>query len=161
MMLAALAQRPELLLLDEPTDGLDPVARRDILAALLEYVQGGTATVLISSHLVHELERICNWVGIMDGGRLAAEMPMERLKTGTKRLRVEGAPAGTPAAPPFLLLNRTATGNAETWVVRDWEAPMAAWFEAQGARLAAVQDLDLESGFVELLRAFRTRRMEA
>ena len=59
-MLLALAQRPELLVLDEPTDGLDPVVRRDVLAALLDYVSQQNATVFISSHLVHELERICD-----------------------------------------------------------------------------------------------------
>src|SRR4029077_11997184 len=62
MMLLALAQRPELLVLDEPTDGLDPVVRRDMLGALLDYVSQRSATVFISSHLIHELERICDWV---------------------------------------------------------------------------------------------------
>jgi len=57
MILLALAQRGELLVLDEPTDGLDPVVRRDILTALLEYVSQRKATIFISSHLVHELER--------------------------------------------------------------------------------------------------------
>ena len=66
MMLLALAVRPELLVLDEPTDGLDPVVRRDVLAALLEYVSTHNATVLISSHLVHEQERVCDWIGVMD-----------------------------------------------------------------------------------------------
>src|SRR3970282_2594241 len=56
-MLLALAQRPELLVLDEPTDGLDPVVRRDVLAALLDYVSQQNATVFISIHLVHELQR--------------------------------------------------------------------------------------------------------
>src|SRR5207244_9466350 len=83
-MLLALAQRPELLVLDEPTDGLDPVVRRDVLGAVLNYVTDVQATVLISSHLVHELERICDWVGLMDGGRLIAELPMQDFKHGLK-----------------------------------------------------------------------------
>ena len=87
MMLLALAQRPELLVLDEPTDGLDPVVRRDMLAALLDYVSERGATVFISSHLVHELERMCDWIGVMDQGRLVTELPMERFKNGIKRLR--------------------------------------------------------------------------
>jgi ABC-2 type transport system ATP-binding protein len=56
LMLLALAQRPDLLVLDEPTDGLDPVARRDVLMALIDFVSESGATVFISSHLVHELE---------------------------------------------------------------------------------------------------------
>jgi ABC-2 type transport system ATP-binding protein len=58
MMLLALSTNPELLILDEPTDGLDPVVRRDVFSSVLEYVAARNATVLISSHLVHELERI-------------------------------------------------------------------------------------------------------
>jgi ABC-2 type transport system ATP-binding protein len=58
LILLALAQRPDLLILDEPTDGLDPVVRRDVITAVLDYVAETGATVFISSHLVHELERI-------------------------------------------------------------------------------------------------------
>jgi len=74
LVLLALSQRPELLVLDEPTDGLDPVVRRDVLTAVLDYVGETGATVFISSHLVHELERICDWVGVMDDGQLVAEL---------------------------------------------------------------------------------------
>jgi len=155
MMLLALAQRPELLVLDEPTDGLDPVVRRDVLSALLEYVAQRQATVFISSHLVHELERFCDWIGVMDQGRLIVELPMERLKNGIKRLRIGGATA-TPDNLPFVLLAREpADGTGETWLVREWEPQMAAFFDAAGVSLHQVIDLDLEEGFVELLRTFR------
>jgi ABC-2 type transport system ATP-binding protein len=154
-MLLALAQRPELLVLDEPTDGLDPVVRRDVLTALLEYVSQQNATVFISSHLVHELERICDWVGVMDRGRLVAELPMHSFKNGIKRLRVANAPA-LPGDTPFVLLSREqSAGSVETWIVRGWQAPMSQYFEGVGAGLRDVVDLDLEEGFVELLRTFR------
>ncbi|MBI4499758.1 MAG: ABC transporter ATP-binding protein [Gemmatimonadetes bacterium] len=155
MMLLALAQRPELLVLDEPTDGLDPVVRRDVLSALLEYVAQHNATVFISSHLVHELERICDWVGVMDRGRLVAELPMHSFKSGIKRIRLSDPPA-LPGDTPFVLLNREpAEGSVETWVVRGWQPPMAQYFEGVGASVREVVDLDLEEGFVELLRTFR------
>jgi ABC-2 type transport system ATP-binding protein len=160
MMLLALAQRPELLVLDEPTDGLDPVVRRDMLAALIDYVSARGATVFISSHLVHELERMCDWIGVMDQGRLVTELPMERFKNGIKRLVVAGAPAEV-VAPPFSLLARERNGSAtETWLVRGWEPEMQAFFESGGASLQRVIDLDLEDGFVELLRTFRTPARE-
>ena len=159
MMLLALAQRPELLVLDEPTDGLDPVVRREVLSALLDYVSQRQATVFISSHLVHELERFCDWVGVMDDGRLITEVPMERFKNGIKRLRVSGAPR-TPADGPFVVLAREPTnGSGETWLVRDWEPRMASYFEGPGVSLHEVIDLDLEDGFVELLRTFRGPRV--
>ena len=159
-ILLALSQKPELLILDEPTDGLDPVVRRDILSAVLEYVTDEQATVLISSHLVHELERICDWVGLMDHGRLIAEVPMEDFKSGIKRLRVTSLPADVVNAP-FTLLSRHKTnganGASELLLVRGWKPAMTTYFAGAGATIDEVIDLDLEDGFVEMLRAARTR----
>ena len=155
MMLLALAVKPELLVLDEPTDGLDPVVRRDVLAALLEYVSGHGATVLISSHLVHEQERVCDWIGVMDGGRLVTEMPMHAFRSGIKRLRIAGAPAQTTPTPFGILARRASAGREEEWVVRDWRDDMTSWFSSGDAALREVVDLDLEETFVETLRAAR------
>ncbi|MHB8838956.1 MAG: ABC transporter ATP-binding protein [Gemmatimonadaceae bacterium] len=156
MMLLALATQPELLVLDEPTDGLDPVVRRDVLGALVEYVSTRNATVLVSSHLVHEQERICDWVGVMDNGALVAEMPMNTFRSGIKRLRVSGAPPVLPAAPFTLLGRATTAGAEEEWGVRGWQPEMGAWLTAQGATLREVIDLDLEESFVELLSTARS-----
>lgn len=153
MILLALAQRPDLLILDEPTDGLDPVVRREALSAILEYVSDTRATVLVSSHLVHELERFCDWIGVLDGGTMVAEMPMQEFKSGLKRLRVGSGLA--VASPPFALLAREGDGlGGEVWTVRGWRPDMATWFPA-GAPLREVIDLDLEDAFVELLRSAR------
>ena len=153
-MLLVLAQRPRLLILDEPTDGLDPVVRRDVFSALLDFCSQGAATVFISSHLVHELERICDWVGVLDRGRMIAELPMHSFKNGIKRLRVENSPS-LIGDTPFVLLMREQTPYDEIWVVRGWQAPMTQWFEGAGARVKEIVDLDLEEGFVELLRCAR------
>ena len=157
LILLALAQRPDLLVLDEPTDGLDPVVRRDLLTAVLDYVSETAATVFISSHLVHELERICDWVGVLDGGRLVAALPMQAFKNGIKRIRVAGAPDQV-GDTPFVVLGRESTpgiGRTETWIVRGWQDPMRQYFEGVGATVRDVIDLDLEEGFVELLRSSR------
>lgn len=157
LLLLALSQRPDLLVLDEPTDGLDPVVRRDVLTAVLDYVGETGATVFISSHLVHELERICDWVGVMDHGELVAQMPMTHFKNGIKRIRVDDAPQA-PDEPPFVILSRHQTNGraaSETWIVRGWEDPMRHYFDGVGATVRDVVDLDLEEGFVELLRASR------
>ena len=154
-MLLVLAQRPKLLVLDEPTDGLDPVVRRDVLTALLDFCSQGSTTVFVSSHLVHELERICDWVGVLDRGRLVTELPMHSFKQGIKRLRVSRAPS-LLGDTPFVLLLREQTPFDEIWVVRGWQAPMTQWFEGAGAELKEVVDLDLEEGFVEMLRASRS-----
>ena len=158
MILLALAQRGELLVLDEPTDGLDPVVRRDILTALLEYVSMRKATIFISSHLVHELERFCDWVAVMDDGRVVTEVPLEKLKQGTKRLVVAGAPPHIGETPFVVLSRERENGAAERWVVGQWEPEMRSYFDGLGASLVDVIDLDLEDGFVELLRGFRASR---
>jgi ABC-2 type transport system ATP-binding protein len=137
LILLALSQRPDLLVLDEPTDGLDPVVRRDVLTAVLDYVSQTSATVFISSHLVHELERICDWVGVLDGGQVVAELPMQSFKNGIKRIRVTDAPAA-PGDTPFVILNRIerdALGSMETWIVRGWQDPMRQYFEGVGANV--------------------------
>jgi ABC-2 type transport system ATP-binding protein len=159
MMLLALAQRPELLILDEPTDGLDPMVRRDVLTALLDYVGDAGATVFISSHLVHELERMCDWVGVLDHGRMVAEMPIGTLKGGIKRIRLAAPPANGHHAP-FEVLSRVQEplASCESWVVRGWSDPMLSYFDTAGATVRDVVDLDLEEVFVELLRSGREVR---
>ena len=161
MMLLALSHNPDLLVLDEPTDGLDPVVRRDVLAALLEYVSARNATVLISSHLVHEQERICDHVGVMDHGRLVAELPMASFRGGMKRLRVARGTGANGELPPFTLLSRgTTAGREEEWVVRGWHPGMREWFGSADTELREVIDLDLEESFVELLRSARQPLLE-
>jgi len=170
LILLALARRPELLILDEPTDGLDPVVRRQVLEAMLEYVSESGATVFISSHLVHELERFCDTVGVIDDGRLVTQLPMQAFKEDIKRLHVVGEAAGgeagaggPPSAPfPFTLLARRPdpVGAGESWVVRGWRPEMAEHVERAGGRVRDVVDLDLEEAFVELLSAARPAGME-
>jgi len=161
VILLALAQRPHLLVLDEPTDGLDPVIRRMVLAAVLDYVAESGCTVFISSHLVHELERICDWVGVLDGGRMVAELPMHAFKSGIKVLRVRNAPPRDGDAPFAVLGTRDGdvAAGVETWVVRGWRDPMRQYFEGTGSELVDVVDLDLEEAFVELLNAARTEEV--
>ena len=160
MMLLALAQGAELLVLDEPTDGLDPVIRREVLSALVEFVEVKRATVFVSSHLVHEQERICDWVGVMDGGRLIAELPMQEFRSGIKRLRISQAPLVRDAAPFALLSREELSIHDEEWVVRGWQPEMHEWFQRAGAEVREVLDLDLEESFVELLRGARTNSQE-
>ncbi|MEP7326282.1 MAG: ABC transporter ATP-binding protein [Gemmatimonadota bacterium] len=156
MITLALAQRPELLVLDEPTDGLDPVVRRELLTAMLEYVSDRGATVFISSHLVHELERVCDWVGVLDRGGLVSEMPMQDFKNGIKRLVLAAPPERMDQAPFQVLAREMLESGNEVWVVRGWRPEMLSWVQQQTRGLREVQDLDLEEAFVELLRTARS-----
>ena len=79
-LLAALAYRPELLILDEPSTGLDPIVRREILAAIIRTIAEEGRTVLFSSHLLDEVERVSDHVALMDHGRIVLCEPLETIK---------------------------------------------------------------------------------
>jgi ABC-type multidrug transport system ATPase subunit len=84
----ALLGRPDLLVLDEPTNGLDPQGMREIRTLLRRLADGGT-TVFVSSHLLSEVEAMCDRVGVLSHGRLVAEGPPSKLRGAADRLRVE------------------------------------------------------------------------
>ena len=79
-MLIALAYRPELLVLDEPSSGLDPIVRRDILGAVIRTIAGEGRTVLFSSHLLEEVEQVADHVTMIDAGRIVVSGPLEDIK---------------------------------------------------------------------------------
>jgi ABC-2 type transport system ATP-binding protein len=84
---AALVHQPEILLLDEPTDGVDPVGRREIRDLLLEEAQRGT-TILLNSHLLSEIERTCGRVAVLSQGRVVAQGSIESLTSQVSRYRM-------------------------------------------------------------------------
>lgn len=79
-LLTALAHRPDLLVLDEPSSGLDPVARRDILAAVIQTVAGEGRTVLFSSHILEEVEQVAGHVTMINHGRVALSAPLDVIR---------------------------------------------------------------------------------
>lgn len=79
-LLVALAHRPELLLLDEPSSGLDPVVRRDILEAIMRTIADEGRTVLFSSHLLDEVERVADHVTMINHGRIVLSGPLDAIK---------------------------------------------------------------------------------
>jgi ABC-2 type transport system ATP-binding protein len=87
-LLASLAFRPELIVLDEPFSGLDPVVREDFSRGLLSSVSESEWTVFLSSQDVEEVERLCDWVGIMAPGRLITSEPMEQLLRRFQRIEI-------------------------------------------------------------------------
>ena len=87
-LVLALAHRPPLLLLDEPTDGLDPIVRKRVLTLLAEHLADAPTTVMISTHHVYELESLADHVGVIQRGKLVAQMSRDELK-GTARQLLE------------------------------------------------------------------------
>jgi len=86
-LLIALAYRPELLVLDEPSSGLDPIVRRDILGAVMRTIADEGRTVLFSSHLLDEVERVADHVTMISQGRIVLSAPLEEIK---RSHRVDG-----------------------------------------------------------------------
>jgi len=84
----ALLGQPEMLVLDEPTNGLDPAGMREVRLLLRRLADGGT-TVFVSSHLLAEVEAMCDRVGVLSRGRLVAEGPPENLRGDAEHLRIE------------------------------------------------------------------------
>jgi ABC-2 type transport system ATP-binding protein len=97
-LLLALAHRPELLVLDEPSSGLDPIVRRDILGAIIRTVADEGRTVLFSSHLLHEVERVADRVALIDRGRVVFSGALDDIKQTHHRLTLR-FPDARPQPP--------------------------------------------------------------
>jgi ABC-2 type transport system ATP-binding protein len=87
-LLSSLAFRPELIVLDEPFSGLDPVVREDFSRGLLSSVSESEWTVFLSSQDVEEVERLCDWIGILDSGRLMISEPLDQLLRRFQRIDI-------------------------------------------------------------------------
>ena len=108
-----IATHPDVLILDEPVDGLDPVMRRQVWSLLLSEVAQREATVLISSHNLRELEDICDHVGIMDHGRMLLEKSLADMQGATHKVQIVGIlPMGME------VLHQSSTGRMQTFIVR-------------------------------------------
>src|SRR5216117_3030803 len=101
-LLIALAHRPELLVLDEPSSGLDPIVRRDILGAVIRTIAHEGRTVLFSSHLLDEVEQVADHVTMIDHGRIVLSAPVDAIKESHRSLNeafiAHVGSAATPAA---------------------------------------------------------------
>lgn len=108
-----LSARPDVLILDEPVDGLDPVMRRQVMSLVLSDVAERGTTVLISSHNLRELEDVCDHVGILDHGKMLLEKSLADMQGGTVKLQIVGdAPAGFP------ILHQSRSGRLSTFILR-------------------------------------------
>ncbi len=109
----SICTRPDVLILDEPVDGLDPVMRRQVWSLILSDVAQRETTVLISSHNLRELEDICDHVGIMDKGKMLLERSLADMQGSTVKLQIVGT------VPQSLeVLHQSQSGRLQTLVVR-------------------------------------------
>ena len=120
-LLLALAHRPDIVILDDPALGLDPIMRKEFMRDVIEHLQGNGVTVFFSSHLLYEIEMVADRVAILDGGRIIRESPTEALRSGV-RLFTLPAEAQAIAADLPAILDRKLSGRQCAVVTEDPEA---------------------------------------
>ena len=115
----ALCCRPDLLVLDEPVDGLDPVMRRQVWSLLMSDVAEYGTTVLVSSHNLRELEDVCDRVGILSHGKVRVERSLSELQENLVKMQVVFQEKELPQLPEDLeVLHVSQVGRIHTLIVR-------------------------------------------
>ena len=135
--------RPEVLVLDEPVDGLDPVMRRQVMSLILSDVAEHGTTVLISSHNLRELEDVCDHVGIMDHGKMLLEKSLADMQGTTHKLQIVGeTPEGLD------IVHESSSGRLKTLIVRGQAWKIRELAEAAAPAYFDVLPLSLEEIFI-------------
>jgi ABC-2 type transport system ATP-binding protein len=156
-LVLALAHRPPVLLLDEPTDGLDPVVRSRMLSLLAEHMADTPTTVLVSTHQIHEFERLTDYVGVLRRGRLLAQLSRDDLRHRVGRYLVE-VPAGWQTPREIQAAGAHTGGRQERqWTLVGDQRELIDRLTLSGALVRDVQPLPLEDATLALLTAEVTR----
>jgi ABC-2 type transport system ATP-binding protein len=147
-LLIALAHRPELLVLDEPSTGLDPLVRRDILGAIMRTIADEGRTVLFSSHLLEEVERVADHVTMISEGAIVLSAPLDTIKQSHRCVTVRFAEPRPQ--PPALagVLHWDGEGREWTAVCRDGSGELQAAVAERGGRIVTERVASLDEIFV-------------
>ena len=149
-LLLALAQGAEILILDEPTAGLDPVMVDEILRTLIEDHVSQGRTIFVSSHHLGEVEQICDWVGILEEGRLLLESRLEEIRQEFRLVIASGE--GLPRVSSTDVVSATTDGRFRRYVVAQEAERFAAELRGQGATILEISPLGLRELFLHLVR---------
>ena len=147
-LLVALAYRPDLLVLDEPSSGLDPVVRRDILGAIIRTIGEEGRTVLFSSHLLDEVERVADRIAIIHQGKIMLAASMDEIKETHRRLTLRFQQS--ISQPPKLVgaLTHEGSGHEWTYVCNGESEQLQSAARALGATVVSDAALTLDEVFV-------------
>jgi ABC-2 type transport system ATP-binding protein len=148
-IILALAHNPELILLDEPTSGIDPVGRHELLELMIEEMAPEAGrTVVFSSHLVEDIERMADAMAIMDAGRIVTSGPVDTVKGSRSRVAFSHAvPEADLSAVPGLIAVRQGP-NGTTAVTSEPDNAIR-YLQSRGAADAAVVSVSLEQVFFD------------
>ncbi len=149
-IILALGHEPDLLVFDEPVASLDPAARRQFLRAILDLMANGNRTVLFSTHLTSDLERVADRVAILKDGKIIYSDGLDTLKDAVKRLCIS---ASRPLPATFSvpgMLRRELNGQKAVISVRGATPELIDQIKTEWQASIEVQDLNLEDIFLEL-----------
>ena len=148
----ALAPEPELLILDDPTLGLDTVVRRDFLESMIQIIQHEGRTILFSSHILGDVERVADRIGILIDGVLRVDCPTEDFKQSICRLVLtfEGPPRPFPNAAG--IISDIAVGHRRELVIANYSDEHRKLAESLKPMSMEVVDMNLEDAFIEYTR---------
>ena len=113
-----LSLQPDLFLLDEPVDGLDPVMRRQLWSLIMGEVERRQVTVVISSHNLRELEDVCDHVGVIDQGKMLLERTLSQLQEDFVKVQLVFPPECPPVLPDVTPLHHSSTGRVHTFILK-------------------------------------------
>ncbi len=148
----AIAPDPELLILDDPTLGLDTVVRRDFLESLIHLIQREGRTILFSSHILSDVERVADRIGIMVDGVLRVDCPTDYFRESIRKLVLTFADH-RPVVEPFQgLVSSRQVGNQLEWVVVNYTEAHRKLAESLEPTSLDVVQLNLEDAFIEYTR---------
>jgi ABC-2 type transport system ATP-binding protein len=148
----AMAIDPELLILDDPTLGLDTVARRQFLELAVDLLGRDGRTILFSSHILSDVERIADRIGILAGGKLVVDCPLEELKKRVRKLRLifpQAAPANLHLTE---IINQQLDDRELTITVANWSSQKQALVETFKPESCTEIPMSLEDIFIECTR---------
>lgn len=157
-LLLALSFNPELIVLDEPTSGLDPIVRRDFIENIVAEIAEEGKTVLFSSHIVDEVERVADYVGIMDEGELLLVSTLDDIKLSYKRVRyaTNGTRPEVAGVPGVVMVENGR--HEQILTVKSWGDETLGALGERGVKNPEVLPISLEDIFVNTVRAERARR---
>ncbi len=156
LLLLCLARRPQLLLLDEPTTGLDPVARAEVLEALAEVLRDEHRSVLFSSHNTHDIEQLSDSISFMHQGRLLASADKERFVDEWRRVLCIGeVPEAIDQWPE--MVQRRAAGSQVELRFRRWRDDLPERLAQVGLNVQRIDPMGLEDIFVTTVRSGAVR----
>ena len=143
----ALSLRPELVILDEPVDGLDPVMRRQVWSLLLSEVAERGTTVLVSSHNLRELEDVCDHVGILNKGKMLVERSLSELQDNLVKIQL-ALPDGVELPADLDVLHESRTGRLRQLILRGRAEELTAKLQTAQPLFLDLLPLNLEEIFI-------------